>query len=118
MSKSKSEYRVPTEYEANLIGLFLKQNFVGVEEVRLQLKEFLVKNLDAEGSIGFLLQGQTPLAIVRHRVPVEACALDKDGVMIHALLHILDGRAEELEFYKDDSSEILEYPTSWEFLVL
>jgi hypothetical protein len=40
-------------------------------------------------------------------VPVEAEALDADGVPIHALLHLNGlGNPVELEIYKDDSSPL------------
>ena len=41
------------------------------------------------------------------RIPVEAEAQDRDGTMIHYLLHVVDGWMNELEVYKDDSSRVL-----------
>jgi hypothetical protein len=38
---------------------------------------------------------------------VESEARDTDGVIIHVLLHVVDGKASELEFFKEDSSRIL-----------
>ncbi len=49
-------------------------------------------------------------ADVVHRVPVEAEYDDEDSVIVHVLLHVVEGRIAELEFYKDDGSAILRRP--------
>jgi hypothetical protein len=44
---------------------------------------------------------------VRRRIPVEASYPDADGVVVHVLLHVIDGRLDELEVYREDSGSVL-----------
>jgi hypothetical protein len=45
-------------------------------------------------------------AKTRHRIPVEAQAVDADGVPIDVLLHVVDGVIKELEIYRVDGCPI------------
>jgi hypothetical protein len=47
---------------------------------------------------------------VKNRVPVNAQCLDTDGIAIDVLLHVVDGRLDELELYKVDGSPMLSAP--------
>ncbi len=44
---------------------------------------------------------------MRRRIPVEASYPDADGVVVHVLLHVIDGRLDELEVYREDSGSVL-----------
>jgi len=46
-------------------------------------------------------------AKVKRRIPAEAEFRDTDGVLIHILLHVIDGKVNELEIYKEDGSPII-----------
>jgi hypothetical protein len=52
-------------------------------------------------------------------IPVEGEAKDGDGVAIHLLLHVVNGRPVELEIYleiyKDDGSSVKEMPPASAF---
>jgi hypothetical protein len=48
---------------------------------------------------------------VKRRIPVEASYPDADGVIVHVLLHIIEGRLDELEVYREDSGRVLVPPT-------
>jgi hypothetical protein len=50
-------------------------------------------------------------AVVEKRIPVEADAVDEDGIHVHFLLHVVKGFAKELEVYKDDGSPIRRMPS-------
>ena len=52
------------------------------------------------------------------RIPVEGEAPDRDGMMIHYLLHVVDGRMNELEVYKDDSLRVLRHAEPEDLKVL
>jgi hypothetical protein len=93
--------------EAAVFDRLLAVEFPGSNEIREQLRFLRVRELDADGSLE-LRSTEGPNAVVRHRVPVEAHMLDRDGTPIHVLLHVVDGRARELEVYKADGSRILD----------
>jgi hypothetical protein len=46
--------------------------------------------------------------------------VDEDGVHVHFLLHVVEGFAKELEFYKDDGTPIkrMPHPSELEIIVL
>jgi hypothetical protein len=70
----------------------------------------LVTRLDEDGSLR-LDPGDTIPAAVKRRIPVEASYPDADGVIVHVLLHIIEGRLDELEVYREDSGRVLVPPT-------
>jgi hypothetical protein len=43
---------------------------------------------------------------VKYRIPIEGSCPDTDGVVIHILLHVVNGYLNEIEIYKDDSSRV------------
>ena len=108
------------DHEMGLLRRLLEGEFAGVAQLREQLPSVQqVEVLDAEGSIRFR-DVDGPLAQVLHRVPVEGQYKDADGMHLRALLHVVDGRLFELEFYKDDSTQIKRPPQTedWEVLWL
>jgi hypothetical protein len=58
-----------------------------------------------DGSLSIRVAGSMPAVVIR-RVPVEAERPDDDGVVIHVLLHVVDGFLNELEIYRDDSKSV------------
>jgi hypothetical protein len=114
---AESDFREISNYEKRVIDLLLAEEFPGRDELRKQVERCRVRTIDDEGSIEMepSLRVQAP---VMKTVPVEAYAEDSDGVMVHVLLHVKDGIAVELEFYKDDSSRILSRPNQWQVMVL
>ena len=99
------DYREPTTRERDLFHKLLSVDFPGRDELAHQLASAHVHPVDADGS----LKIQTTVdrtAPVSRRVPVEAEVLDTDGIPIYVLLHVVDGRASEIEVYKADGSDI------------
>lgn len=78
-----------------------------------------VSEIDNEGSIKFIHEFND-IPSQQLKFPVEAQAQDGDGIWIHALLFLTGDRIDELEFYKDDSSPIRNFPDleDWEILDL
>jgi hypothetical protein len=57
---------------------------------------------------------------VVQRIPVEAEAKDEDGTVIHALLHVVNGRPTELEIYSESGTPAKRMPpaSAFELIVL
>ncbi len=105
------DFRYPTSLEREIIAQLLGAEFHGKSELVNQLTDFRVRVIDDEGSLEFQVNSTARPAMVQKRIPVEAEALDDDGIHVHFLLHVVDGFARELEIYKDDSSPIKRMPS-------
>lgn len=97
-------------FERELVTRLLGSDFPGREEVIEQLRDARVREIDENGSLAIVV-GAAQCAPVVHRVPVEAEGRDVDGVSIYALLHVVEGIAQELEFYRADGSQIRRWPS-------
>ena len=116
---AKGEVREPTEAEGLSLKRLLDADFAGRNELAPLLQRVLVKTIDENG--GLELQSQVEgKAPVSKRVPVEAEANDEDGVVIHMLLHVAEGRPVELEFFRDDGATVKKMPpaSAFELIVL
>ncbi len=116
---AKSEFREPTEFERKLIERLLEADFPGRDELAPLLRDVLVRNIDEDGSLSLGSRMEAKAPVVK-RVPVEAEGKDEDGVVIHMLLHVDDGRPVELEFFRDDTANVkrIPPPSSFELIVL
>ena len=76
-----------------------------------------VRRIDADGSLEISVP-EGPRAEVIRRVPVEAEAVDSDGVPIHVLLHVVDGLLHELELFREDSRPVRRPPAPEDLRVL
>lgn len=94
-----------SELEISVLNQLLNHPFQGANELRLGMQDLKAEPLDADGSLK-LIAPETPPADVRLRVPVEGEVEDVDGVTIHVLLHVVEGRLSELEIFKDDGSVV------------
>ncbi|HJW75390.1 MAG TPA: hypothetical protein VJ787_06940 [Thermoleophilia bacterium] len=103
------EWRRITASEIALVNLLLSANFSESKAIAEQVRNARVRTVDANGSIAFTV-ASSERAVVKHRVPIEAEADDRDGTVVHMLLHVVDGQVSELEFFKEDSSAILDLP--------
>jgi hypothetical protein len=108
--KIEQDFRQPTPTEVRVVQRLLAADFPGKGELAEQLVGSRVRIIDDEGSLGFELRDATKPAAVQRRIPVEADAVDEDGIHVHFLLHVVDGFAKELEVYKDDGSHIKRMP--------
>ena len=97
------------EREKYVLDRMLREDFQGRNEVAEQIRNAQVEGIDENGSVAFRVTSAVT-ADVRYAVPVEASADDSDGISIHFLLHVRDGRVHELEIYKDDGSPIRRWP--------
>lgn len=107
--KDSKDFRPPTASEVSYLHRLLEPDFEGAPELREQLDHATCRRLDENGSLVFRIE-ESAKANVGSRVPTEGFASDADGIAIHFLLHVLDGRIEELEIYKEDCSKVLEMP--------
>lgn len=95
-----------SKLERLVLAKLLSVDFPGKDQLNEQLHDVRVKRIDEQGSLELLPIRPAPIAAVEQRVPVEAEMLDKDGVTIHVLLHVVDGFLKELEIYRDDSNPL------------
>ena len=109
------EWRDLTETESLILTRMLAAEFSGVEQLREQARNLLVRTIDKEGSLALLVQSVVH-AVVEHRIPVEASYSDSEDSRtdghprVHFLLHVIDGLMTELEVCKDDGSPIVRDP--------
>lgn len=102
------EWRRPSPSESALVERMLTRDFPGVKELRSQFASgILVREVDPEGSFKIRVPEHGPVAPVAHRVPVEAETADLDGMPIIFLHHVIDGRLDELEFFRGDGEPLL-----------
>src|SRR6476659_5429107 len=106
MSAGDTELRAPSVLEKNLVSRLLTNEFAGRNELRAQVEDLRVREIDNNGSLELVPGGAAPLAVVQQRIPVEARLIDSDGMTISILLHVLDGLMNELEIYRDDSKPV------------
>ncbi|WP_374710308.1 DUF6984 family protein [Paraburkholderia terricola] len=82
-------------------------------EVKDQLTHCTVRLIDEDGSFELRVE-ESASAPVTSRVPTELYGPDTDGVQISVLLHVVQGRCQEIEVYKIDGSPIRQMPTNWQ----
>lgn len=115
--KDESRFRRASPRQKRHLGRLLEAEFPGRKEIVRQVRYAKVRQLDENGSLEFYVPRGSS-AQVKRRIPVEGQFCDADGVMIHMLLHVVDGMVEELEIYKDDSSLVTELPLPKELELL
>ncbi len=104
--------------EHDLLMHLLRGDFPGRRQILDQMQSVEVMRIDPEGSLK--LRSQGPKANVRDndypsdrvngRIPVEGFYMDdvdESGALVHLLLHVIDGKIDELEIYKEDGTPIL-----------
>ena len=115
----ETTFRKPSEEEQALLSRLLEAEFPGRDELIPLLREVIVRTISDDG--GLELQSQIDgSAPVVQRVPVEAEGKDEDGAVIHMLLHVVEGRPVELEFYRDGLGNVrqMPLPSAFELIVL
>jgi len=118
-SKSTSDnlFRSPSDDERALLSRLLEPTFPGRDDISRILAGVKVRTIDEQGSLQ--LHSDVPGMLTGIKaIPVEAEANDVDGYAIHVLLHVVHGRPDELEIYKDDSSAIQQMPSPSAFEVI
>jgi hypothetical protein len=95
--------------EMDLLQRLVSADFQGAEALRRQLADTLVEPIDRDGSLRLRPVDPTPAAVSR-RIPVEATYADADGVLVHVLIHVINGALHELEVYREDSGAVVVAP--------
>lgn len=101
--------RPPSAAERDLLQRLLDVDFQGAEALSRQLGNTLVEPIDRDGSLRLRPVEATPVTVSR-RIPVEATYVDADGVVVHVLIHVIEGVLNELEVYREDSGDVLVAP--------
>jgi hypothetical protein len=101
--------RPPSATETELLRRLLRVNFQGAETLSRQLENAFVEPIDSNGSLRLRPVDPNPATVTR-RVPVEATYADADGVLVHVLIHVMDGVLDELEVYREDSGTVAVAP--------
>ena len=102
-------YRPLKANERDLLERLLDPDFPGRDELLGQVSSVTAKEIDEDGGLALRCAPNRP-APVKCRVPTEGECADNDGVMIHVLLHVVDGVMSELEVFKEDSSRVQNPP--------
>ncbi len=100
------ELRSMTPAEMALLEKLLSVDFPGRDELHAQIQSAVVSKIDEDGSLAIAVSPDIAAPVDR-RIPVEGEVEDVDGVMIHVLLHVLDGRATELEIFREDPKRVI-----------
>lgn len=106
-----SPWRELTTDEMALLERLLSPDFPGKEELLAQIRHCLVKVIDEDGSLEFDVQSTVDVPGVQRGVLTEGEFQDIDGGTAHVLLHVVDGKVKELEFYKEDGSRVKKVPS-------
>lgn len=116
----KKNYRELVSKEKAILDRLFENPFPGRDEIVKQIKLSKVRSIDEYkdnyGSIEFRLQVDIKAPVLQ-RVPVKALAYDVDNVPIEILLHVVDGKVNELEVVKSDGSPIKVFPSAEKFEV-
>lgn len=99
--------RPPRPVEMRVLEQLLAAAFPGQAELQQQATTLRVREIDRCGCLELHVAPGRPAPVVR-RIPVEAETMDADGVVIHVLLHVVDGYLDELEVFREDG----ELPTT------
>ncbi len=115
----EAKFRKPTDEEQALLNRLLEVEFPGRGELAPLLHRVLVRTIDEDGGLELQSQVEGKAPVVK-RVPVEAEGKDEDGAVIHMLLHVVDGRPVELEFFREDTETVKKIPppSAFELIVL
>jgi len=100
--------------EEEILNRLLSVDFQGREELIRQAQSVRVSEECEDCRSVKLVVENVPgnIATVKRRIPIEAEAVDIDGITIHILLHVVSGLMDEIEIYREDLKDITELPKS------
>jgi hypothetical protein len=107
---SQEPFREMNENERELIRKLLAPEFPGRDELVLQLETAKVRTLDEDGCLEFSVSSNIRAEHVKYRVPTEGEYEDPDEMTVHVLLHVVDHKAKELEFFREDNAPRRTWP--------
>jgi hypothetical protein len=97
-------FREPSASEREIFDRLLEPEFEGRDALREQLGGCFVRTIDEGGSLKISVHSNIRVR-TRWRVSVEG--EDADAMVVHVLLHVIEGEANELEVYKDDNFRLV-----------
>ena len=98
-----------TDYEKQLVLKLLEALLNGAQYAE-QLNNVQVSRWAGDSSLKFEFRESVGSLGNEMGIPVEGEFKDVDGVPIHVLLHVKDGRLHILEIYKENGSEVIRMP--------
>jgi len=107
---NKEPFRQMTEKEKELIQKLLEPEFPGRDELAQQLRTASVRVIDEDGGLEIAVNSNVGTDLVKYRVPTEGEYEDPDGGTVHVLLHVIGGKAGEIEFYREDNLRVQTWP--------
>jgi ketosteroid isomerase-like protein len=110
-------FREPTQWERGLFERLVEGSFPGRDEIAEQLSTSLVRSVDQDGCLEFRLRSEIKAPVVQS-VPIEAEAGAEGENVVHALLHVREGKITELEIYTNTGDPILPLPAPSEWRVI
>lgn len=96
------DFSAPTEWQRDLMQRMTALDVKDASLLRGQAKKARVRVVDSDGSFKVRTEGERWWG--DRRVPIEASTLDKDGIPIEILMHVIDGYIAEIEILKVDGS--------------
>ena len=115
--RTGKKFRAPAPAERQLLEKLVQADFPGRSELADLLAGVVVRSIDENGSLELRCQTEGKAPVVK-RIPVEAEAKDGDAVTIHMLLHVVEGRPVELEFFREDGAAVKTMPLAAAFEVI
>lgn len=112
MMHYETDWHMLTVREQHLLKRLLSCPFDGRDALMSQLEKALARWVVKSGVPALQLQvGSTSSpASVRQMVPVDGLGKDLDGSDVYFLLHVVEGRAQEVEIFRPDGKPILQLP--------
>lgn len=107
---NKKLFREMELRERRLVHRLLEPAFPGRNELREQLETARVRVVDDDGCLEFSITSSTEARQAKYAVPSEGEYEDADGITVHVLLHMVRGKAKELEFFREDGGRVKTWP--------
>lgn len=106
------EWHEVTPSEMELMHQLLSVDFSGRDALAEQVSQAKARWLESPGVPALQLEvsGAAPVALVTRRVPVEGRGRDIDGSDVYFLLHVVNGKANEIEIFRPDGAHIQQLP--------
>jgi hypothetical protein len=119
---AEAPIRSPSDRELAVLRKLLDANLLDGKELQGQLPGLMVKEVDSEGSLELLVAADQPAPMNKSTAEVIASYSDIGNSdpfspRVRLILHTRKGLLHELEFYKDDGSQILRPPEPDELLI-
>jgi len=102
-----TELRAAARAELELLEVLLNRDFPGATQLLAQLAGLEVAVVDEDGSLSLRSHEGPNAENLERRVVTEGQYPDRDGQPVHVLLHVLEGRLHELEFFREDGKTVM-----------